>query len=150
MTSNALLATTTALLLATASGAAIAGEMRSVAAEAAILYDAPSTKAKKLFVVKKSTPLEVIVSLDGMSKVREAEGTIAWIEKSLLSEIRTVVVIASQADIRQTAENSAPIQGTVEKWVALELLELPVNGWAKVRHRDGLNGFIRSTQVWGI
>lgn len=138
------------LLALLMTGLAYAGEMRSVAAEAAILYDAPSTKAKKLYIVKKSTPLEVIVNLDGMSKVREAEGTIAWIEKNQLSELRTVVVIAAQGEIRQSADSASPIQGTAEKWVALELLELPVNGWAKVRHHDGINGYIRSTQVWGI
>lgn len=139
-----------AIALSLCIGASVAGEMRSVVTEAAVLYDAPSIKAKKLYIVKKLTPLEVLVSLDGMSKVREAEGSVAWIEKSQLSELRTVVVIAPHADIRQTAETSAPILTTAEKWVALELLELPINGWAKVKHRDGATGFIRSTQVWGI
>ena len=23
-------------------------------------------------------------------------------------------------------------------------------GWAKVRHRDGVTGFVRATQVWGL
>ena len=129
---------------------ASAGEMRSVITEAAILYDAPSVKAKKLYIVKKSTPLEVLVNLDGMSKVREAEGSVAWVEKSQLSETRTIAVIASQADIRQTPDANAPVLSTAEKWVALELLELPVNGWVRVKHRDGIAGFVRSSQVWGI
>jgi SH3-like domain-containing protein len=130
--------------------AALAGEMRSVLTEAAILYDAPSVKAKKLYIVKKFTPLEVLVSLDGMSKVREAEGSVAWVEKNQLSETRTVAVIAAQADIRQTPDTNAPVLSTAEKWVALELLELPINGWIRVKHRDGITGFVRNTQVWGI
>jgi SH3-like domain-containing protein len=128
----------------------LAGEMRSVVSEAAILYDAPSVKAKKLYIVKKFTPLEVLVSLDGMSKVREAEGSIAWIDKKQLGETRTVAVITNQAEIRQTPEANSPVLTTAEKWVALELQELPANGWARVKHRDGASGFIRSTQVWGI
>ena len=129
---------------------ALAGEMRSVLHEAAILYDAPSIKAKKLYIVKKFTPLEVLVNLDGMSKVREAEGSVAWVERSQLSETRTVAVMAAQADIRQTPDTSAPILTSAEKWVVLELLELPINGWARVKHRDGISGFVRSSQVWGI
>jgi SH3-like domain-containing protein len=124
--------------------------MRSVVSEAAVLYDAPSIKAKKLYIVKKFTPLEVLVSLDGMSKVREAEGSIAWIDKKQLGETRTVAVIANQAEIRQTPEANAPVLTTAEKWVALELQELPINGWARVKHRDGASGFVRSTQLWGI
>ncbi|MEY4591536.1 MAG: hypothetical protein RIR18_431 [Pseudomonadota bacterium] len=131
-------------------GMTLAGEMRSVVSEAAILYDAPSVKAKKLYIVKKFTPLEVLVSLDGMSKVREAEGSIAWIDKKQLGETRTVAVITNQAEIRQTPEANSPVLTTAEKWVALELQELPANGWARVKHRDGASGFIRSTQVWGI
>lgn len=124
--------------------------MRSVLTDAAILYDAPSVKSKKLFIVRKHTPLEVLVNLDGMSKVRDAEGTIAWIDKSVLTDFRTVAVTATQADIRQNPAPSAPILTSAEKWVALVLLELPVNGWAKVRHQDGILGFVRQNQVWGI
>jgi SH3-like domain-containing protein len=131
-------------------GLAVAGEMRSVSSEVAVLYDAPSIKAKKLYLVKKLTPLEVLVSLDGMSKVREAEGSIAWIEKSQLSETRTVTVISPQAEIRQSGEATAPVISYAEKWVALELLEIPARGWAKVKHRDGVVGFVRTSQVWGI
>lgn len=127
-----------------------AGEMRSVLTDAAVLFDAPSVKSKKLYLVRKQTPLEVLVSLDGMSKVRDAEGTIAWIDKSVLSDVRTVVVIAAQADIRQSPALSAPVLASAEKWLALTLLELPVNGWAKVRHQDGVVGFVRQNQVWGI
>jgi SH3-like domain-containing protein len=141
---------TAAATLCLICGTAIAGEMRSVVSEAAVLYDAPSIKAKKLYIVKKFTPLEVLVSLDGMSKVREAEGSIAWIDKKQLGETRTVAVIANQAEIRQTPEANAPVLTTAEKWVALELQELPINGWARVKHRDGASGFVRSTQLWGI
>lgn len=132
------------------SGGVMAGEMRSVLTEAAVLFELPSVKSKKLFIVRKHTPLEVLVNLDNMSKVRDAEGTIAWIDKSVLTDVRTVVVIANQVDMRQTPAVSAPVVMSAEKWVALVLLELPVSGWAKVRHRDGTVGFVRQNQVWGI
>ena len=36
------------------------------------------------------------------------------------------------------------------KQVLLEMVEPPADGWVKVRHRDGQQGFIRTTHVWGV
>lgn len=47
----------------------------------AILYDAPSQRGVKLFVIHRDTPVEVVVSLEGWVKVRDAEGSLAWIER---------------------------------------------------------------------
>ena len=77
------------------SGLAIAVEFRSVET-ATVLYDAPSQKGKPLYVIKRYTPVEIVVSLEGWAKVRDAEGGLAWIEKKHLSEQRTVIVVSSQ------------------------------------------------------
>lgn len=116
---------------------------------AAILYDAPSQKGSKLFVVKRSTPLEVVVQLEGWTKVRDADGGLAWIEARYLAKRRTVIVTASRAVIRQNAEESASVVFEAEKNVALDFLENVAGGWIKVRHRDGTTGFVRANQVWG-
>ena len=34
--------------------------------------------------------------------------------------------------------------------VVLELVEPGPAGWARVRHRDGQQGFVKATQVWGF
>jgi flagellar basal body rod protein FlgF len=31
----------------------------------------------------------------------------------------------------------------------MEWLEPAMNGWVKVRHRDGQTGYVRTHQVWG-
>lgn len=129
---------------------AAAIDYRSVDAPAAILYDAPSQKGKKLYLIKAQTPVEVVVRLDGWSKVRDAEGTLAWIESRYLAERRMLVVTAAKAEIRQAERPDASILVELDKWVAVEFLEAASTGWAKVRHRDGATGYIRSTQVWGL
>ena len=63
---------------------ALAVEYRTVDV-ATVLYDAPSVRGSKLFVVKRETPVEVVVSLEGWAKVRDAEGGLAWIEKKFLA-----------------------------------------------------------------
>ncbi len=117
---------------------------------ATILYDTPSVKGTKLFVVQTGTPVEIVVSIDGWYKVRDPEGALSWIEKKSLSQKRSVIVTAERAQIRQKAEDGAPLVFEAEKNVSLEYLETVPGGWAKVRHRDGQSGFVRPNQVWGL
>ena len=135
------------LALAVPAGAA---EFRSVGSEPGVLYDAPSTKARKLYVVSRDYPLEVVVRVQGWTKVRDAEGGINWIEDRLLTDRRTVMVKGSRAEVRQAAEDGAPAAFVAEQGVVLELVEPAASGWARVRHRDGATGFVRITQVWGL
>ena len=137
----------TALMVLTPAGAA---EFRSVADNAAVLYDAPSAKAEKRHVVGRSYPLEVIVVVEGWTKVRDASGELAWIESRVLSEHRTVMVKTRLADIRQAADDRAPLAFQAEQNVLLDLVELTGTGWARVTHRDGQSGYIKLGQVWGI
>ncbi|MCP5268291.1 MAG: hypothetical protein H6943_04525 [Zoogloeaceae bacterium] len=135
--------------LVLASGSAFAIEFRSVES-ATVLYDAPSVKGVPLFVIKRFTPVEPVVSLEGWTKVRDAEGGLAWIEKKFLSEQRTVLVTASSAQARREASDEAAVSFEAERNVALELVEVLPGGWAKVKHRDGNTGFVRANQVWGL
>lgn len=142
-------------LLATACLALLAApvlaiDYRSVDVPAAILYDSPSLKGKKLYLIKAQTPIEVVVRLEGWFKVRDAEGTLAWLEAKQLSERRMLVVTAARAEIRQADKAEAAVLAELDKWVAVEFIEPAAPGWAKVRHRDGVTGFVRATQVWGL
>lgn len=140
-----------ALILGAAlSGGAQALEYRSVSVPVTIFYDAPSAQGKKLFLAKEGMPLEVLVQVEGWTKVRDAEGTIAWVERAALGAKRTLVVTAAMAEVRQSVSPEAPLVFQAEKWVALELLEPASQGWVRVRHRDGQSGFVRVTQVWGL
>ncbi len=116
---------------------------------ATVLYDAPSQRGAKRFVIKRDTPVEMVVNLEGWVKVRDAEGTLAWIEKKYLAEKHTVIVTADLAEVRQKAEDDAPLVFEAEKSVVLDYLEAAPGGWIKVRHRDGQSGFVRANQIWG-
>jgi SH3-like domain-containing protein len=144
------------LLLAAAiafSGGAAAAEFQS-AAEAAVLFDAPSVKARPLFVIGRDTPFEVIVGVEGWLKIRDASGTVAWIERKAASERRTLIVRVPVADILAAPEANAPVVFKAEQNVVLELVDPAyvsnTPGWAKVRHRDGQQGYIRIAHVWGL
>ena len=91
-----------------------------------------------------------MVRLEGWFKVRDAEGSLAWIESRSLAERRMLVVTAPRGEIRQSDKPEAPLVAELDKWVAVEFVEAASPGWAKVRHKDGEAGYIRSTQVWGL
>jgi len=139
-----------ALGMAAAVWPAVASDYRTVGVPVAILYDAPSQKGQKLYLIREQTPVEAVVRLEGWVKVRDAEGTLAWIEAGSLSEMRSLVVIAERAEIRQADNAEAPVIAELGKWVAVEWLGTAAPGWARVKHRDGATGFVRSTQVWGL
>jgi SH3-like domain-containing protein len=140
----------TVALLAAAlfSGSVAALDYRSVG-EAAVLYDAPSQKARPLFVIAAGTPVEAIVSLDAWVKVRDARGDLAWIERRLLVDQRMLQVRAGRAQVRAEADEGARLVFEAEPDVLLELLEPGPLGWVRVRHRDGQQGYVKVGQVWG-
>ncbi len=135
------------MLVAAATGAA---EFRSVAENAVVLYDAPSLKAQKLYLLERDYPLEVVVALENWIKVRDASGELAWVEKKSLSDKRNVMANVPLADVRQAPNDSAPLVFQAEKSVIFELAEFSDPGWIKVRHRDGQTGYVRTNQVWGV
>lgn len=130
---------------------AIALEYRSVAVSKAVLYDAPSSSAKKVLLLSQYYPVEIIVNLGDWIKVRDAQGSISWVEAKQLSSKRTVMVNINQAEIRQAADAASALVATVEKDVALEVIDLKLNnGWLKVKHRDGVTGYILISSTWGF
>ena len=138
------------VLMLAALAPAAAAEFRSVADNAAVLYDAPSVKAKKLHILGRNYPVEVVVALEGWTKIRDAGGELAWIEAKNLSERRSVMVTAKLADVRQAADDKSPLIFQAEQNVLLDLVGLTGTGWAHVTHRDGQSGYIKLNLVWGL
>jgi SH3-like domain-containing protein len=121
----------------------------SVSESSAILYDAPSVKAKKLFVVNRYMPFEQVVSLDNWVKVRDRSGGLYWVEKRVLSNKRYVFALLPLVDVRAAPDSGAARLFQVRQQIALERIESTGTGWIKVRHQDGNVGYVRSTEVWG-
>jgi len=139
-----------ALLAGFATLCASAAEFRSLGDRATVLYDAPSLKADRIFVASRGHPFEVLVKLDHWTKVRDAGGEVAWVENSQLGDRRNAVVTVPVADVRAGPDASAALVFEAYKQVLLEVLAPPANGWVKVRHRDGQEGFARVAHLWGV
>lgn len=136
------------LVLALMPCAALA-EYRSLAA-AAVMYDAPSVRAKKLYAASKGLPVEIITYDGQWVKVRDASGELTWIERKAVSQIRTAVVTVPIADVRLRPEEGAAVVFQAERGVILEVVEGGAAAWVRVRHEDGASGFVRANQLWGV
>ena len=127
---------------------ATALDFKAVSEPAAVLYDAPSARSHKLYVVSRGYPLEVIVTVEGWVKVRDANGTLSWIESKQLTDKRTVIVRVATAAVRQKPDDAAPVAFQAQQNVVLELVDVS-GAWIQVRHRDGGTGYVKAQQVWG-
>ena len=137
--------------------AAHAADFRSTHDAATILYDAPSARAKPLFVYGRDVPVEMLVSVEGWTKIRDATGTIGWMRTPSLSDKRMLVVRGQGADVRAAPGDASPLVFRADRDVLLELAETAASpaatanpGWVKVRHRDGATGYVRIAQIFGL
>lgn len=134
-----------------------AADFRTTAEAPTVLYDAPSAKARPQFVFGRDVPLEVLVTVEGWTKVRDVAGTIGWIANKSLAERRVLQVRVPSAEVRAGPDDAAPIAFRASENVLLDLAEPAASpgstsspGWVKVRHHDGAVGFVRVSQVFGL
>jgi len=134
-----------------------AAEFRVTSEAPAVLYDAPSQRARPQFVYGRDVPFEVLVTVEGWTKVRDLSGTIGWIAGKSLSDRRMLQVRGGVADVRTAPDDAAPVAFRAEANVLLELAEPATSpgttaspGWVKVQHRDGSTGYARIAQLFGL
>ena len=138
------------VLLMLACAQACAADFRSVGASSVVLYDAPSAKSGKRYVAPRGMPVEILARYGNWVKVRDVDGEFAWTESKGLSARRNVVVKVPFAKVRATPDDNAAVLMTADKGVLLELSDPQANDWVRVHHQDGIAGFVRAAEVWGI
>jgi SH3-like domain-containing protein len=106
--------------------AAQAFDFKTVGAHPVILYDAPSSKGGKLYIAPSGMPVEVLLSYGD------------W-----------VIVRAPSTRLRASPDEAAPTLLIVDRNVLLELVDPEPGPWVRVRHRDGVSGYVRASDVWG-
>ena len=128
-------------------------DFRQTTDNATLAYEGPSSKATKQFIYSRGTPVEVVVTIEGWVKVRDATGTLAWIERKALGERSNVQVKAPTADVYSAPDAASPILFRADNGVLLQIVTpQPPNAgaWTQVRHRDGQTGFVRLDSVFGL
>ena len=128
-------------------------DFRQTTDNATVAYEGPSARATKQFIYSRGTPVEVVVTIEGWVKVRDASGTLAWIERRALGDRINVQVKSTVADVYAAADATSPILFRADSGVLLQIVTpQPPNAgaWMQVRHRDGQTGFVRLDSVFGL
>ena len=93
-------------------------------------------------------PLRITAEYEHWRKVEDAEGLGGWVNYSLLSGVRTVLVTQDMAEFRTTPEADADVAYQAELGVIGRLLACDPD-WCRVSV-EGEKGWIRKTALWGV
>jgi SH3-like domain-containing protein len=138
-------------LVSAFAAAAHAVDFKQITENGTVLFDSPSSKSTKLFLLGSGTPVEVIVTVAGWVKVRDASGTLGWVEPRQVGNRSQVQVKVPFATVRAQPNDTAAIVFSAEKDVLLNLAEpTPSSGWVRVTHRDGSAGYVRIESIFGV
>jgi SH3-like domain-containing protein len=130
---------------------ACATDYKQITENNTILFDSPSAKSSKLYILGAGMPVEVIVNVAGWVKVRDASGTLGWVEPKQVGNRTQVQVKVPFASVRARADETAPVVFSAERDVLLTLAEPAASsGWVRVNHKDGVSGFVRIESLFGI
>lgn len=130
--------------------AAYASDFKSVGKNPVILYDTPSTKGARMYVAPSGMPLQVVSRYGDWVKVRDANGELAWTEAKGLGPRRNLVVSTPGARVFAGPDETSEVLMTADRGVLLELVDPTALAWIRVRHRDGIDGYVRANDVWGF
>lgn len=132
---------------------AAAYTMVSVAGEKVNLRQGPSTNHPVLWELGKGFPLKIIGRKGKWLKVTDFENDVGWIYRDLVSRKPHLVVKVhknkkTRINVRSGPGTNYKIIGQAEYGVVFETLKRG-RGWVKVRHEDGLIGWIKRSLLWG-
>ncbi|MDD9301543.1 MAG: SH3 domain-containing protein [Desulfobacter sp.] len=135
------------ILWAMVSGSAFAAERLAVKSSIANLRDGAGTKYKVLWQVEKYHPFIVVSKKKDWYEIKDFEGDTAWVHKSLLAKINTVISVKEKCNVRSGPDKKTKVVLRVERGVPFKVLKRKGN-WIRVEHADGETGWIYKTLVW--
>jgi len=128
-------------------GPVLAAERMAVKASIANLRSGPGSKYEVLWQVEKYHPILIIEKKKNWYKIKDFEGDMAWIHKSLLGEINGVITTKAKCNVRSKPDKKSKIMFTVERGVPFKVLKRSGN-WIRIEHADGEIGWIYKSLVW--
>jgi SH3-like domain-containing protein len=134
-------------------GAAVA-EMVAVSGKTINMRSGPGTKYKILWKLGSGFPLKVLKKKGSWMRVQDFEGTIGWVNKSVVNRVPHMIVKVHRKSKKRINVRSGP--GTKNRIVAkahygvvFRTLQKKT-GWVKVRHDRGVTGWVKRSLLWGF
>lgn len=98
---------------------------------------------------REGLPMLVIAQYDIWRRVQDSEGTVGWIESSMLSAARTVVVVGKEnAPLRDATRTDAHISAYIQPGVIARVQSCKLHFCEIVT--AGAVGWINKKYIWGV
>ena len=101
------------------------------------------------WVFKRSgMPLKITAEYEHWRRVEDADGMGGWVNFSLLSGVRSVLVTENMAEFRNRPDDNAAVVFKAEADVIGKLLQCQPD-WCRIGV-EGEKGWVRKTALWGV
>lgn len=98
--------------------------------------------------VYRNMPVEIVGEFDGWRKVRDWQGSVGWVHRSLLSGRRWAMVRKGIQGLRRAPDSAAPLVARIEPKAIGRVLECRT-AWCRIDF-SGFEGWMRRAQFWGV
>ena len=93
-------------------------------------------------------PLRVVAEFGHWRRVEDQDGAGGWVHYSLLSGVRTAIVMTDMAELRARPDQNASVIARAEAGAIVRLHECN-KGWCRVSG-GGEKGWVAKTSLWGV
>ncbi len=123
-------------------------EMVSIVAAKVNMRSGPGKKYSVMWELGSGFPLKVVSKKGKWLKVSDFEGDIGWIYGGLVSHKAHLIVKKKRINVRSGPSSKSKTVGKANYGVVFRTLKQK-NGWAKVKHENGLVGWVQRRLLWG-
>jgi SH3-like domain-containing protein len=120
----------------------------SVKGESVNMRSGPGENYSVLWELGKGFPLKVIGKKGNWTKVEDFEGDVGWVYGKLLGRKAHLIVKKKRINVRSGPGSSYRLVGKANYGVVFKTIKVE-KGWAKVKHENGLTGWIKRSLLWG-
>ena len=137
---------TGSLLICTAAAA----PAKSIVKDETNIRSGPSTKDEILFTVPRGYPIEVQEPSGEWTRFRDWQGNTAWVSTSLVSDVKTAVILTDRANIRSADATDASVATVAEVGEIYKVLSKK-GDWVQLGYYNTGSpvGWIRHDLVFG-
>lgn len=97
---------------------------------------------------RRDMPLRVTAEFEHWRRVEDHEGQGGWMHYSLLSGVRTALVVAEMAPMRSQPRAGAPEVAHLERGVVARIMSCDPE-WCRLR-AENLRGWVARDALWGV
>lgn len=132
----------------------VQAEMLSINGDKVNIRSGPGSKYRVKYEYGQGLPLRVLSRKGQWVKVQDFENDTGWVHRDLLKKRGHMVIKALRnknktVNIRSGPGTNYRIVGKAYYGVVFRTVK-QTKGWVKVRHKSGVEGWIKRSLVWGF